>query len=243
MKGQALVESLFTYVLIFLISFCVIELVRLQSFKTLLQISVNYYTKYIALEEMSLIRNHHFNIDSKQIFKSDKLEKSIKKYIADDLALMRTTLFAFDPSSKKLIHHNIRIDIELLTTENKQSPPGIYLKAQTCLPVLFSGFLNQIINNGKNIIGRKIKKTSHDRDCMGEFIDTNTIKKHNAPHFWFRVRAAGYSPWPSSTQIFYKGFKAPKKMKRIESQLYQKFIERIDRVDLDNILKFTKQNQ
>lgn len=238
MKGQALVESLFTYLLIFLTSFCVIEIARLQAFKMLLQISVNYYAKYLALDEMKIIRNHEFILDSKKIISSHKIESQLKKFIADDLALMGTSLFSFDHNTKKLSHHTIWVDVDLLAQQTSQSPPGIHIKAQTCLPVLFSGFFNSFLHNLQ--IGRAINDPNHERNCLGEFIHAHQNENTQTPLFWFRIRAATYSPWPSSTQIFYKGFAMPQKIRLIEAEQYKKFLDRISEINIQKIFKNSK---
>lgn len=240
MKGQALVESLIVYCLIFLTTFCVIEIARLQAFKTLLQISLNYHAKYLSLNEMELIRKYHFNLDSNGIFKSKGIEYKLKKMISDDLALMGTSLFAFDEKTKKFHQHNVLINIELLAKQNAQSPPGIHIKAQTCLPVLFSGLLNSVFKGHANI-GRSVNDQTYRRNCLGEFIDNSSNSKNKSQIFWFRVRAAAYSPWPSSTQIFYKGFTIPDNTRLIEKKYYKKFLERLNQVNLVNIFAKTEQ--
>lgn len=69
---------------------------------------------------------------------------------------------------------------------------------------------------------------------MGEFLETKKESFYSkSPKFWFRVRAAGYSPWPTSTQIFYKGLAVPETMNLIDTSTRKKFIKKLDEVNFE----------
>lgn len=236
MRGQALVESLFVYIFVFLMSFCVIEIARLQAFKALLQTSVNYYAKYLSLEEMRLIKNHTFDLNSKKIESNTMFEKRFALLIEKDLSLMGTSSFAFDHAVQKKYKNNVWLKIDFIAQHTSQSPPGIHIKAQTCLPVLFSSFFQIFLPKNNIEIGRKINDPANERNCLGEFVRTNkntALFQAKTPVFWFRVRAAGYSPWPASTQIFFKGLGISKKIHFIDDSQREKFIKRLDEVNFE----------
>ncbi len=235
-SGQALVESLITYFLLFLVSFSVIELVRLQTFKMLFQVSVNYYAKYIALDEMSFIRNQYFANNPDTSFASTKLEAKIQYAIQKDLARLGTSLVSFEADSTIFTKHQINTKIDLIKdhkkykTQNESYFAGVHLKATTCLPVLFSSFLNRFTGPEKVVIGRKTQDDPFNRDCLGQFFSSN-----KAPKIWFRVRAAGYSPWPASTQIFYHGIGIPKKFKLIDQNQRELFLKSFENIEYKNV--------
>jgi len=235
MKGQALLESLFSYIFIIFVTFCVIEVIRLQSTKMLLQASVNYYTKHTALDEMRLIRQNQFQLQYSKAFSPPTLIENLQKSISQDLALIGTSLISFDSGYKYLTKHNLSIKLDLLPKKTKSFPAGVHIKATMCLPILFSSFLNRFIDSKEIIIGRSINDNDTDRNCLGEFINSK-----NSPKIWFRIRAAAYSPWPSSTQIYYFGLAAPQTITFIDSKQREKIKDKISFINFTGVFNEKK---
>lgn len=231
-NGQALIESVVSYTILFVVTFCAIEFVRLQSFKYMLQSSVNYYSKYISLNEMHLIRENILDINLKTDKNDKKLDKTISSAISQDLKLLGSSLVSFDEGLKSIKNHNVLVTTRLFLNQTQKHVSGVYLSATTCLPVLSSSFLNKFWKGKEIIIGRKSFEDSYQRDCIGEF-----TASANVPKIWFKISAEGYSPWPASTQIFYHGLAIPKNISLIDQTYQKKFNQNFNKVKMTNVLQ------
>jgi hypothetical protein len=210
-SGQTLVEYLIVCTTMFLCTYVVIEVIRFLSFKTVLQTAVSFRTNEIAEVQFDLIQK---GIIKEHLPFQDTDHKNFLKYystlIEQDINNLKTSLMSYDQKSGKhsllfIKNHSIKISLHFINKGTPQNPAGVYLKAQTCLPVLFS-------NDEEN------------RNCLGQFTSSSL-----APLFWFSVRASAFAPWPASTEIYRKGLPLPHTMSMLSGDemtfLREKYID------------------
>ncbi len=229
-SGQTLFEYLIVIIIILFLSLSIIEISRLYAFKNYLQILTHDTASKISHSHLYLVKNN-LGGDKR---KNYKLEKEIKKNIELNLNHFMTSHLSFDFTKNNsllyLNEHNISLNIEFINRYNKLNTPGVYLKINACLPVLFSGFFRNYLYQKKNLpqIGKKVNEkipedNSASRNCLG-YYSSNSIW---TPLFWFRVRASSFFPWPASSSIYQKGFAVPNKFYGLENDLNQSALQAI----------------
>ncbi|KAB8033220.1 hypothetical protein [Fluviispira multicolorata] len=223
-KGQVLLEGLVANLILFLCAFSIIEIVRLLAFKAVLHSVVSDLTLQISHSELALKRAGIISQNSvNSSLDNVSYENEIKNSFRKVLSLFPTSRISFaneKNSSQSVVYalpqYNFLIRIDFIFTA-KPNPSGVYMKVNTCLPVLFASFFNNSKNSEEVKIGRESQKK---RNCLGQFSNTNFLNQL----FWFRIRSSSYAPWPASTQIYEKGFALPRSVIGLE----------------DNIIKETK---
>jgi hypothetical protein len=226
-SGQTLVEYLIVCTTMFLCTYVVIEVIRFLSFKTVLQTAVSFRTNEIAEVQFDLIQK---GIIKEHLSFQDTDHKNFLKYystlIEQDINNLKTSLMSYDQKSDKhsllfIKNHSIKISLHFINKGTPQNPAGVYLKAQTCLPVLFSYFYR---NQETLSIGKKVANDEENRNCLGQFTSSSL-----APLFWFSVRASAFAPWPASTEIYRKGLPLPHTMSMLSGDemtfLREKYID------------------
>ena len=206
--GQIIIEFIVTYSLLLICLFAVIEIARLIAFKNCLQSTTSYLAHKIAYSQIDLVQKN-------LILNQDGIYENENKNIADKLSieieknlnLISTTLFSFDNTGVLYLNkQDVRVYLKLVNN-SELLPSGVYIEAQTCLPVLFSSYFRHF--KGKSQVGNTIQDDS--RTCLGHFNSSPRI-----PLYWFRVRVAAYSPWSASTQIFNHGLALPQQFELLE---------------------------
>jgi len=216
-SGQALVESILVYALLFLCAFAVIEITRLIAFKNCLQSSTSYIAHKIAYSQIDLLQKNKIS-NHTGIYENDnkQFSKKISTEIESYLNTISTTFFSYDnPENNKdksgvlyIKKHDVRVYVKLVYN-SQLLPSGIYIESQTCLPVLFSSYFRHF--KEKVDIGKSVQNDS--RTCLGHFNASLRI-----PLYWFKVRVFAYSPWPAATQIFQYGLALPDKFEALEQE-------------------------
>jgi hypothetical protein len=234
-SGQTLFEYLIVIIIILFLSLSIIEISRLYAFKNYLQILTHDTASKISHSHLYLLKNNL--LDDK--IKNNKLDKEIKKNIELNLNHFMTSQLSFDFNKNNsllyLNEHNISLNIEFINRYNELNTPGVYIKINSCLPVLFSGFFRNYLYQKKNLpqIGKKVNEkipedNSASRNCLG-YYSSNSIW---TPLFWFRVRASSFFPWPASSSIYQKGFAVPNKFYGLEEDLNQSALQAIQNNNL-----------
>jgi len=222
-KGQGVVEYLLVCLILLLCTYIVIEIVRFLSFKIVLQTAVSFRTNEIA--------EIHYDLLQKGIVKQNILIQNLKdkgfidlysSAIEEDINNLNTSKISYDEKKGKggvlfIKKHSVKLTIHFVNEGNTEKAPGVYVKAQSCLPVLFSYFYK---NQSRITVGKKVLQEDDNRNCLGQFTSSSA-----SPIFWFSVRAAAYAPWPASTDIYQKGFPLPLEMKMM-SQEEMEFIRK-----------------
>ena len=219
--GQALIEFIISFFLLFLCSLSIIEVARLISFKNSFQAATSFVTHKIAYSQIDLIENEIiqkntdiYNMDNSKFI--DNVSNEIENYFKNN----SIRLYSFDNNSTNsmsnvlaLDEQNVRTRIKIVNYSSTLAS-GVYLESQTCLPVLFSiyfKFIGQKGNTHSIEVGNSV--SNQKRTCLGYF---NTNK--SLPLSWFSIRVAAYSPWPASTQIYYHGIPQPVETKILEQE-------------------------
>jgi hypothetical protein len=246
-SGQSLIENIVANFILLLCAFSVIEVSRLLAFKSYLQVLGADTVRQISFSQLSLIRGgvipklYEQNEIQMKIF-----EKKIKKNIEKKLNLFQTSLFSFDKRKSNqnqeflyLEEHHISLQVSFIYGEKSnmksKKVPGVYLKINSCLPVLFSGYFRNFTKHdkiipqiGKAISDKNLSEEESSRNCLGYYSSSNIL----APLFWFRVRSAAYFPWPASSSIYEKGFSFPNNVSGIENKYRENVFQSLENVDL-----------
>ncbi len=234
-SGQTLFEYLIVIAIILFLSLSIIEISRLYAFKNYLQILTYDKANEISHSHLYLLKNKLLEDKSKNVLSPvSKLEKEIKKNIEFNLNHFMTSQLSFDFNKNNnflyLNDHDISLSIEFINRYNELNTPGIYIKINACLPVLFSGFFRNYLYQKKNLpqIGKKVnEKISEDntasRNCLG-YYSSNSIW---TPFFWFRVRTSSFFPWPASSSIYQNGFAVSNKFYGLENDLKETVLQAI----------------
>jgi hypothetical protein len=223
-SGQSLFEFLITIFIIILCTFSVIEISRFISFKNCLQASTSYLAHKIAYNQIDLINKRLLsNEDEIIIDENNQVSKNVSEEIEKTLNTIATSLISFDFSdSSENVHtiekYDVRVNLKIINNTNSL-PSGVYIEAQTCLPILFAGFFKN--SSQSNEIG-KVSKFKN-RTCLGQFNSSS-----NLPLSWLKVRVAAYSPWTPALQILQKGIATPEQFKYLEKENRQDSIEFIN---------------
>lgn len=231
--GQALVETLFSFLLLFLSLFVVLEVTRLVAYKTLLQTLTSAAAKRISYSHLELLDRGIVSRE-KGTFELNhpKFRDQISDQISKDLHQMGSVLLSFDQKnatgdSQGVLYLNksvadLSIQFVNQSDQNSKLQSGVYIKVNSCLPVLFSSYFRNMAKDQAVDMGKKIGSQDQNRNCLGEFSASNW-----EPLFWFRVRAASYAPWPASSEIYLKGYAIPKKLYGLEDDSRQDVVRRI----------------
>ena len=246
--GQTLIENIIANLILFLCAFSVIEISRLLAFKSYLQVLAEDTVRQIAFSQLTLIRDVVISESQKRNkIQKNEFKRKIKKDIEKKLELFQTSLFSFDNRGSKqsqeflyLNDHQVALQVEFIQAKksnvDSKNAPGVYLKINSCLPVLFSGYFRIFSDRNKEIpqIGKTINDKSSStseslRNCLGYYPSSNVL----APLFWFRVRTAAYFPWPASTSIYEKGFAFPDHIFGIEDKYREDVFHALEKFDLN----------
>ena len=244
-SGQSLVENIIAIFIIILCAFSVIEVSRLLAFKSYLQVIAGDTVREISFTQLSLIRDGI--ISKSQITNEVQMkifEKKVKNDIEKKLKLFQTSLFSFDKRklnyNQKFLYlneHQISLQLEFINQNNSTNDnnvsPGVYIKINSCLPVLFSGYFRNLSKNESEIpeVGKVVKNKNEgesSRNCLGYYSSSNIF----APLFWFRVRVASYFPWSASSSIYEKGFALPDNVSGIEQKYRDDVLYALENVNL-----------
>lgn len=241
-SGQALLEAVVAFSILFLSFFLVIEVVRLVAYKTLLQTITSATARQIAYTQLDLI-NRDLLSDGKS--KNKNFEDDVSNKISKDLNSMESALLSFDHKKNQdrgvLYLTRPDLDISILFVNQKKpestQQPGVYLKVNSCLPVLFSSYFQNISKDKSTEIGRKVKNLNQNRTCLGHFSNSKFT-----PLYWFRVRASSYSSWPAASEIYLKGYAFPKDIYGLENEYRQDVLRGVAGLNLAKFFLGDKNN-
>ncbi|APJ04072.1 TadE/TadG family type IV pilus assembly protein [Silvanigrella aquatica] len=241
-SGQALVENMFVILLLIFCSYAIIEVTRLMAFKSYLQAITADAVRQISFSHLSLKREGQVSTENEN---RSLLIANIKTDIEKKLQQFHTSLLSFDKSIASQSHpflflkeHKISLDLMFINENNKnnKNPAGVYLKINSCFPVLFSGYFRNFQRNRTELpeIGKKVAgQEQEQRNCLGQY----TSSKIFTPLFWFRVRSAAFFPWPVSTALFEKGMVIPENYPGIEKKYRDDVLNTLEKIDLSSFLK------
>lgn len=203
--GLTLVEFVLVFPLVFFLALGSLEIARLYAFKVYLQAITN--------DTAIMLSHSHLQILNKNETEKNNLLYRVKKDIEKKIQQFPTEFVFFQGENiEKMENNSIQMSLNFENYSKKNHPNGVYLKVNTCLPVLFSHVLNGLFDESV-FIGKKTNSSNDaSRNCLGHFLKF----QHSYPYINFRVRSASYFPWPASTNIFIKGFHIPKKIKGLE---------------------------
>lgn len=243
--GQTLIETLISFGVLFLSAFAVIEVVRLLAFKTMLQTVTSSTAMWISHSHLELLRANIIPNSNGIFYLSDKeFERRISDKISNDLMQMKTTLISFDHRDGQvsgvlsLARPDISVSVQFVNqTHSKGLQSGVHIKVNTCLPVLFSSYFKSIAHNQNTEVGKSVGTGDRNRTCSGHFSASKM-----APLFWFRVRAAAYSPWPASSEIYLKGYAFPQKIYGLENEFRQDVSRAIQELSLNSFFMKRENN-
>jgi hypothetical protein len=159
---------------------------------------------------------------------------------------MQSTLLSFDhkKDQEREVLYLTKPDLDIsISFVNQAQPaskqqPGVYIKVNSCLPVLFSSYFQNISKDKSIEIGRKVKNPNQNRTCLGHFSNSKF-----APLFWFRVRASSYSPWPAASEIYLKGYAFPKNIYGLENEYRQDVRRGIEELNLAKFFLGSKNDE
>ena len=168
-----------------------------------------------------------------------KIESEVKKEIEFKLMKFVTANLSFDFNNKNSLlsvkEHKIALYLDFISKYSSQNTPGVYLKVNTCLPVLFSGFFRNYLDKksessqiGKRVAAKSTENHSESKNCLGLYTSNSLFE----PLFWFRVRSSAFFPWPASSAIYQHGFAIPHKFKGLEQELKTDILKSIDENNL-----------
>ncbi|WGL60192.1 hypothetical protein QEJ31_01060 [Pigmentibacter sp. JX0631] len=203
--GLTLLEFVFIFPTIIFLAISIVEISRLYSFKLFLQAITNDISIYLSHQKLKI------NISSDS--EIDDIKNEIKKNIVIKIDNFPTYKIQSNYEKIGKYSNSIYLDIVFIDSIKEKIPSGIYLKINTCLPLLFSKFLNEYFYKEISIGKKSENNSNKNRNCLGHFLTYETKESV----FYFRVRSAAYIPWPASTNIFLKGLYIPDKFYGMET--------------------------
>ncbi len=203
--GLTLVEFVIVFPITIFLVFGVIEIARLYAFKV--------YLQGITNDTTIMLSHRHIEILRKDARAQEILIQKTKEDIERKIQAFPTVYNSFQEKNLLILKESsINFSLNFENFNKNDYPNGVYLKINTCLPVLFSHILNKFFDDSI-FIGKKNNSTKDTpRNCLGHFLKIN----QSYPYINFRVRSASYFPWPASTEIFNKGFHVPQKINGLE---------------------------
>jgi len=241
-KGQALVESLIVFGILFMVVFATIEVARLLAFKNCLQSISSDIAEQISYNQLGLIRKNIIPEQSSNLNQVDPIFiKELQEQVAHKLNHFSTALISFDKresnKNQNLLYLNKQESRVYLKFIKDKKSAGVYIQINTCLPVLFSSYFRTFAKNisPKTEIGHKIKNNpggESNKNCLGEY----TSRSIFAPLLWSSVRATAYMPWPASTQIFNNGLALPEETYGLEKKNRTAVLDMLSQTNLTKFL-------
>jgi hypothetical protein len=220
-RGQALIEGLAANIILLLICFGGIELARLLSYRSVLQIAANEIALQLSHQELWLEREGH-------------LEKQRTARVADETPLERQASKAagmftevvhsssHTVASGSIEHQNSQIRkgagykvesagiVFSVYIDRNKAPKGVFVSANAGLPLLLAGIYTtgRGVPQSKGLKDLSLETTwgkdaTPGRDWTGRF-------QGLAGQLYFPLKISAYHPWQASTEIFKRGVPEPK---------------------------------